>query len=311
MTRNEILKQLFSYVQEFDALSSKLRSISIEKGFYVDEDLNIDTVGAEHEELLLQWNEIKVTMDNLVEMYQKQLKYSSISRCPFTGEAVEWNIDDEGLDGLWWNIDNPIRQDIKAPSTFYAIDGAMKLSSNIEAAPFTVKPGPDIPYVLPRLLELDQVKAVISQLSIGEHTGFCITYFCDPYLKYLPRINEWGTDRYWESNPIIGDSYSPGRWVSLDPYKSDRDFDLKYWIQKGKLFWIKPNDPNLRLRISVTDCPFIDLVGDTRYKVIQEGKYEYENPIDYKFRSFDAFKSIISDEELKEIEEEIGRGDLL
>lgn len=310
MSRNEILNDLFIKATEFDTLTAELRQLSIENGFYVDEDFSIETVGTAHEGLLEQWKALSEAMDQLVLTYRALLKFVPISRCPFTGEPVESDIDVDGIDGLWWNYDNPIRSDIKAPKTYYAMDGAMKLSSSIEATPFPVRPGSDIPFVLPRLLELDQVKAVISHITIGNHIGYCIIYYCDPLLKFYPRINDWGTDRYWETNLVIGDSYSPGRWISLDPNKSDRDFDLKYWIQKGKLLWIKPDDPTLLLRASTTECPFIDLIGDMRFKTIQEGSVEYENRVEYKFRSEEAFKNLISDEKLKEIDEEIERGDL-
>jgi hypothetical protein len=305
MERDEILTSLYTMVTDFDDLVLLLKKVAIQQGQLGDFELTAEALGNEYVDKTTKLTELKEGMNLLLEKYRGTLLNKPYSRCPFTGELLSLSIDTNGLDGLWWNSQNPIRLDKKAPSTFYAFDGAMKLGNTLETPPFTVLPGPEIPFVLPRLLNFDQVKAVISQVLIGEHIGYLIAYYCDPFLNYEPRINEWGTERYWEPNPIPGDLTTPGKWISLDPLKSERSFDLDYWILNGKLHWIAPMDETLRLRSSLTDCPFIQLSGSTKYQSVQKGVLSHIEEVEPVFQTEEEFYARIPKEAFAEIENEL------
>jgi len=305
MERNHILKSINEKSQEFDALVEQLRSVHLHNGHSFDIDFTLETVGLENEASLRLLETLRTNLHELIDSYRQGLSNKPFSRCPFTGKTVSLSIDTEGIDGLWWNSDNPIRLDAEAPKTFFAYDGAMKLNDQIESTLFPVLPGPNSPFVLTRLLQYDQVKAVISQVNVGLHAGYLITYFCDPFLIYEPRINDWGTRRYWESNPLAGDFTTPGKWISLDPLKSELDFDLAYWMAKGKLFWIKPGDTSLRLRVAIDECPFLQIEGNGKYQEIKQGQHLFLQEFETIYRSIDEFYSLFPDDELQIIQKEI------
>jgi len=305
MNRNDLLNTLNEKSHEFDNLVIHLRTTLQEKGHSFDSAFSLDTVGPENEASLLLLDTLRNSLDELVESYKHGLVNKPVSRCPFTGKILSTSVDTEGIDGLWWNSDNPIRLDVDAPKTFFAYDGAMKLNDTLESTLFPILPGPDAPFVLPRLLSYDQVKAVISQVNVGEHIGYLMTYFCEPFLIYEPRINDWGTQRYWEPNPLAGDFTTPGKWISLDPQKSELDFDLTYWMEKGKLFWIKPGDESLRLRVNTENCPFLNLKSNGKYQEVKQGQLTLLEKIETVYQSIEAFNSSFSTEELRRIHMEI------
>lgn len=309
MDRKELLKALFNDSKEFDRISAVLYASCLENGHLGEFNITKETVGPKCFDLFEQWSSLQTKMTEYVDIYRAMLTYKTVSRCPFTGETVEMDIDLLGIDGLWWNSESPIRGEVIAPSTFFAFDGAMQCDDQLEDTPFEVKPGPDIPFVIPSLLEKDNVKAVISELKVGKHTGYLIVYYSDPFLYYEPRVNDWGTERYWEPNPLIGDLATDGKWISLDPLKSERDFDLLSWIQCGKLLWLEPEDPRYLLHTSVKRCPFIHLSGETTIKTIIGQTVKREAPTVYQFSEFKTFKSRFTDNELEQLREEIERGE--
>jgi hypothetical protein len=205
-------------------------------------------------------------MRTLVDRYVAATPILALSRCPFTGEVFRHSLDPFGLDGLWWNSDSPQRPLETLIPTFFAFCGAMQLREPLETAPFIAEPGPGVPYVLPRLLEYQQIKAVLSSVAVGSHQGFVITYFAEPMLYETPRANDWGSGRY---------SYTDedGRfWVNEAPPDDLRAFDLEPWIRAGQLLWIRPGDPTLTLRSDLATCPYLDLQGPEANQFVQNGR---------------------------------------
>ncbi len=214
----------------------------------------------------------------LLRRYTDSLPERPLSRCPFSGQILSLVIDDRGLDGLWWNHHAPKRPPGRLPATFFALDGALKLEEKPEKAPFLCAPGPDVPFVLPRLLQFTQVRAVVSSLKIGPHTAYPIVYYADPMLYGEKRVNDWGTDRYWEEGNLLPGVFGPGEYISLTPDPEEYDFDLKPWIRRGKLLWIAPGDQRLVLHGHATGCPYLDLPGSRRLKYIQNGEVWEDDP---------------------------------
>lgn len=255
-----ILGRLLPLAQSYDRLAFNME-------LYDEKEDENPNQKALEEQLVGMDNEIQ----ELLCLYMDGLPLRDLSRCPFTGEKLSMVIDDMGLDGLWWNYDAPKRPENKLPITWYALDGALKLNSDPERAPFLCSPGPDVPFILPRLLEYIQVKAVISTIQIGAHTAYPIFYFADPMLYGEKRVNDWGTARYWETGSMIPELWSPGEYISLTPDTNEYDFDLEPWIKAGKLLWIAPGDDTLTLHGHVSGCPYLDLQGSRRLKYIRNG----------------------------------------
>lgn len=259
--KTEILGRLLPLAEGYDQLVAQME-VTMEEGRTVTEQHEIET----------QLTGMDKEIQALLGRYLEGLPQRDLSRCPFTGEKLSLAIDDLGLDGLWWNFEAPKRPENELPATFFALDGALKLGGEPEKAPFLCCPGPDMPFVLPRLLAYSQVKAVISSVQIGSHTAYPIIYYADPMLYGEKRVNDWGTRRYWETGSIIPELWTPGQYVSLIPDTSEYDFDLEPWIKAGKLLWIALGDTALTLHGHVSRCPYLNLSGSRNPKFIRDGK---------------------------------------
>jgi hypothetical protein len=205
-------------------------------------------------------------MAGLVDQYITSTPIAPLSRCPFTGDIFSHSLDIYGLDGLWWNSDSPQRPIENLLPTFFAFSGALKLAPTVEVAPFIAEPGPGRPFVSPRLLAYQQIKAVLSTVAVGSHTGFIVTYFADPMLYTEPRLSDWGSNRYLYTDE------SGVSWVNEGPSDDARSFDLAPWIRSGQLLWIRPGDTDLVLRSDLETCPYLDLDGTVENQFVHNGR---------------------------------------
>ena len=199
--------------------------------------------------------------------YETRVPVLPLSRCPFTGRVVYHSIDPYGIDGLWWSYESPVRPVESLPSRYLAFSGAMKIMPPAEYSPFLCKPGPGSPFVLPRILNNEKVKAVISIIPVGNHRGFPVFYFADPVQESMGVTNDWGMS-FWQQYDPAG---TPG-WKSVLENEADNDFNLKPWIRSGKLLWIAPDDRAMTLRTGLADCPYTGLSGEEKNQRIQYGK---------------------------------------
>ncbi len=203
--------------------------------------------------------------------YREKLPVLPLSRCPFTKAIYTHSIDPYGIDGLWWDYRSPNRPLELLGGNIVAFTGAMRLGGPLELMPFLCKPGPGVPFVVPRMLQREGVRAVISSLPIGAHIGYIIVYFGNPAPDDLEGFNDWGTDDYqFESGP--------GRfgWNRVYATLSDYDFELDKWLISGELLWIAPDDTILTLREGIAGCPYVDLGGRRQPQLIQDGEVWYE-----------------------------------
>jgi hypothetical protein len=209
---------------------------------------------------------ITAEINSIVEEYRQGTPIVSLSRCPFTGEVFETSLDIHGIDGPWWAYEYEFRPYVEPPSTFFAWTGAMQLDGPIPDWSLKTMIGPAVPFVLPRILEHPDVRAVVSSVLVGEHVGFPIVYFADPIPLDLERVDDWGHRGHLVERPGGGPAY-------LHAVQSDteHDHDLATWIERGKLAWIEPGDLQLTLRHEVAGCPFVGLPGERRRQYVQEG----------------------------------------
>jgi hypothetical protein len=185
--------------------------------------------------------------------YRATIPVVPIARCPHTGEVARHSLDTYGLDGLWWHADDACRPSETPPPTFFALTGALRLAGEPEYTAFPVRPGPGVPYVLPRLLELEGMRAVVSSVPVGRHTGYPVVYFADPAPEGVHPPTTWGL-------------------AAETDVHEEHDFDLAPWIERGKLLWIAPGDDELALHDDLAGCPFLDLEGTRQSQLISEGR---------------------------------------
>ena len=205
--------------------------------------------------------------------YEAALPQVPFARCPISGEVQVHSFDPFGLDGPWWNYDAPLRPLMERLPTCRAVTGAVALAGDLPDVPWLCRPGPGLPFVLPRLLAAEGVFATIRQLNVGAHTAWAVCYFAAEAPAGLAMPNAWGTGTYWDAS-----DGAPG-WSSNPTDPAERDFSLSPWIARGKLFWIAPGDDTLTLRTEVAGCPFIGLPGEKREQRIAFGRLRLDDEL--------------------------------
>lgn len=243
----------------------------------------------ENTKLTEELDAIRLRLSDARQDYRQCVPILPLSRCPYTMEVVYHSIDCYGLDGLWWDNEVPIRPVDVLPSTFFTLNGALKFEGPIEKTTFYVRPGPEVPYVVPEVLSAKGFKAVISTTNVGKHTAYPIFYFVEDWGEAMEPMNIWGAN-YWQyfdkdgalkyneygSLPTDDDSYLEIIRKENPDDGSDTtytiDFDLKKWVDQGKLLWIEPGDGTFTLKTSAAGCPYLNLEGSRAFSVIYDGE---------------------------------------
>jgi hypothetical protein len=134
--------------------------------------------------------------------------------------------------------------------------GAVNLNGNApHGGDFVARIGPEVPYVIPRILEVPGMIAVLSKLEMTPgYTAYLIAYFAER----RPPVQDLAA--HWPRTTFL---YNQGavlhRWC-FDHEASD--FDLAPWLERGKVRWCDPASNNARLSTdSSENCPYVDLPG--------------------------------------------------
>ncbi|TAN43571.1 MAG: hypothetical protein EPN25_00335 [Nitrospirae bacterium] len=202
---------------------------------------------------------------DVVHLYEAGLPRIPISRCPLTGELVMHTFDPYGLDGLWWNYEAPVRPLIERFVTCLVATGAVHLAPEVECFPFLCKPGPGVPYVYPKLLSIDGIYGVVHKRPVGQHMAYSILYYSAEPITGVEMPNSWGTNTYWD------DSDGKPGWYTSPDNPEEWDFNLRPWVQSGKLLWIAPEDAQMQLRSDLNECPYFDIRGERQLQRIARG----------------------------------------
>ncbi len=187
-----------------------------------------------------------------------ELPMLALSRCPFCGFVAEQAFDPYGIDGLWWRGPRAIREAEAPPRCphYFCFTGALALARPVDMLPFDVAPGPEVPFVVPSILEHPGMRVVISSTPVGRHTGYPIFYYGDPIIPETSGLNDWG-HHLWTSY----DDGKPGGSAGRLLFDNECDYALAPWVARGKVLYILPGDDTLTLRSGVDGCPYLDLPG--------------------------------------------------
>lgn len=132
--------------------------------------------------------------------------------------------------------------------------------------------GPDVPFVIPRLMNMKNMVAVIHSLTVRErYTAYPIGYFANP------RPPQWQNTQPWTCTTFGPRGLKGVGWsIRNDAY----DYELGPYITAGKVRWLDPDDPEHPVRQGrPADCPYYNLPGLRLPKMISWGKvYTYDNP---------------------------------
>jgi hypothetical protein len=182
-------------------------------------------------------------------------------------------MDVVGLDGPWWQVgayDDPPTGDPHLVTYTGALDlQSVALPAGLPSDGGEIQPGPDVPYVIPRLLAIDGVRCVISSTTILPQAArvYFTTYFAEPRLQAAQSHQQWLRDVFYYVDPA-----GFRRWNGVDDVW---DFELAPWIRRGKVHWIAPGDTNwTSVSGRPQQCPYLGLEGARTPRRIRDGRIE-------------------------------------
>lgn len=201
--------------------------------------------------------------------YFDRLPRIVMSCCPYDQKPLVRTFDPYGLDGPWWDPDASPEE--SPPCThFCVLRGALYYNGQRPVAGDTeVHPGPEVPYVVPRLLETPGMAAVIGRIEMQNgYVAYPIAYFAEKRPPVEELVPAWPRTMYLYETQLG----EPGWKTDEDPW----DFDLRPWLRQGKLKWCPPDSDNSTLSDEPTEkCPYLDLPG-RRVRIIVHSNQSWE-----------------------------------
>jgi hypothetical protein len=225
--------------------------------------------------------------------YFRLLPSIVMSCCPFDAQPLIRSFDAYGLDGLWWRPDASTRETPTCPH-FCVVRGAVNYAGKRpRAGDFEVHPGPEVPYVIPRLLNYPDMIAVVSQIEMKNgYTAYPVTYFAARRPPPQELTAGWARTLHTYTTQL-----------GISGWKADNDawdFNLLTWLEQGKVRWCPPATDNSVLSVDPPEqCPYLDLNG-ARERMVVEADNSWTNglPTGEAVETFDADESLESATEL-------------
>jgi hypothetical protein len=179
----------------------------------------------------------------------------AMSICPFDGAPLVRSFDPFGFDGPWWRPD-ATPEEVPTCPHFCVLLGAVNLAGQSPPVGETpVNPGPEVPGIVARLLEMRGMQAVVSRLKMASGLlAYPVAYFAEqrPPPEYL-------TAGWARTNFVYTTQRETHAWrVADEPW----DFDLGRWLDAGRLCWCPPGTDNAVIaRPGDGAFPFANLEG--------------------------------------------------
>ena len=255
--RNRIIREHRTLIHEIRGIEKKVRQM-------------LSDSDSRWRELENDRNAILKKVERTVEEYWSWIPTISLSLCPFCNVELRHPFDPVDLNGFWW-MDRTRRpgREPKACEHFNLLLGAVNLNGlSPRGGPFEGRPGPDVPYVIPRILEMPTMLAVISSIAMNcGYTAYPVAYYSQISPAGGSLTQTWAEAEYYFT---LEDGKTGWNMVS-----NSYDYDLLPWLKAGKIRWIEggrlssvDDDPE--------DCPFLDVKGMRRPQVIIEDELSYE-----------------------------------
>ena len=189
------------------------------------------------------------------QLYEQGLPRVRMSTCPFCVQPFEHSFDPFGVDGAWWTgLHGPA---VPACPHYCFLRGAVHFGNGpAPRGPHrgSAFPGPEVPYVIPKQLQLPGIVAVIGELDMEPGwRAFPICYFADPRPAAEALTYDWTLTSY----SYVRSTGEPEMSYPNDPW----DFELEPWVFQGKVLWCVPGSNNARLAKPRGPCPYLGLPG--------------------------------------------------
>ena len=215
--RNTILKEHRDLILKIRAIETQIKK---DKARAVDLERERSALVKQIEPLLVQ--------------YWEWIPSVYLSRCPVCQEKFYRKFDPVDLNGFWWmdRTQRPVQEPPSCPH-FCLLTGAVDRHGLSWTPPlFECHPGPEQPFVIPRILEMPDMAAVITfvPMTCG-FTAYPVVYFSAHPPKGRGLTQSWAHKEYCFT-------LEDGR-KGWDIVEDEYDFNLEPWIEQGKI--IKEN----------------------------------------------------------------------
>ncbi|MBW1809385.1 MAG: hypothetical protein JRJ87_14415 [Deltaproteobacteria bacterium] len=206
-----------------------------------------------------------------IEDYFERLPRVQMSVCPYCGKAYLHSFDPFGLDGLWWHEERLVTvNEPPACEHFRLILGAYKITrTDPSEATGTVRPGPEVPFVVPDIIDLPGMRAVVGRLEMKTgDIAYPIVYFSDVKTRAIDLCAPWLKVEYW-----FKDEHGNSAWnISNDEWS----FDLEKYIEDKRLGWVDLTAKKPRVETSASrECPFVGTEGVRQPQIIYSGDHDF------------------------------------
>ncbi len=201
--------------------------------------------------------------------YLHHLPRPTLSRCPICNQPLQRKFDPYGLDGLWWRSDAVVEEE-PACMHFCVLRGAVDFNGHpLKGGDFEAHIGPQVPYIIPRLMEWPEMVAVVSEIQMENgYKAYPIAYFGKRRPPPQDLTSGWARTNYLYTTQL-----QKVQWrIPNDPW----DFDLRPWVTQGRLQYCIWENDNLVLKSSVEEFPFFDLSGERRPTVVKDNSVWHE-----------------------------------
>jgi hypothetical protein len=214
--------------------------------------------------------QLAAEMERLRKHYFLRLPVVAMSTCPFCAKPLLRSFDPFGLDGPWWHP-GAKRHAPMACRHFCLLRGAVNFhDKRPTAGPIEVNTGPEVPYVLPRILKMDSMTAVIGTLDMdGGYTVYPIAYFAPQRIAPARLAADWP-----DATHVYTRFGQPQLGRNVDPW----DFNIVPWLKEEKLRWTTPGNRALAKGKS-DQCPHLNVSGRrAQLSVWEQNVFEKPTP---------------------------------
>lgn len=208
-------------------------------------------------------------IEPLIEKYWDWITPVHLSRCPFCERDFFRLFDIVDLRGFWWM--DRTQRDRREPECcrhFCLLLGAVNLKGlPPDGGVFECRLGPDVPYVIPRILRLPSMVAVVSRLPMRcGYWVYPVVYFSQEPPQGRLLTQSWARKEY----RFVSEDGTAG-WDEVD---DALDYDLFPWLEQGKIRWcadgtLSPSGADPR------QCPFLKVKGAAQEQVLIDHELRY------------------------------------
>lgn len=210
-------------------------------------------------------------IEPLIQEYWDWVPAVPLSRCPFCSKDLTRLFDPVDLRGFWWmDRTQRLRLEPGCCPHFCLLLGAVNVNG---LAPrggiFECRPGPDVPFVIPRILEFPTMQAVVSSVAMHcGYTAYPVAYFAKTPPPARSLSQSWARKEH---------RFSVDGRMGWDIIEETYDYDIPVWTGKGKLRWLhegKISPPGA----DPASYPFRNVTGLARPQVLSGSELRYQSP---------------------------------